>query len=61
VLWALRTNINRATNDTPFNLVYGADASVSMLYYLLLHQPKGLISPTAKTISLKKEMDVFSI
>jgi hypothetical protein len=25
VLWALRTNINRATRDTPFNLVYGAD------------------------------------
>jgi hypothetical protein len=23
---ALRTNINRATRDTPFNLVYGADA-----------------------------------
>jgi hypothetical protein len=26
VLWALQTNINRATRDTPFNLVYGADA-----------------------------------
>jgi hypothetical protein len=26
VLWALRTNINRATRDAPFNLVYGADA-----------------------------------
>jgi hypothetical protein len=26
VLWALRTNINKATRDTPFNLVYGADA-----------------------------------
>jgi hypothetical protein len=26
VLWALRTNINRATRDTPFNLVYGAEA-----------------------------------
>jgi hypothetical protein len=25
VLWALRININRATKDTPFNLVYGAD------------------------------------
>jgi hypothetical protein len=25
VLWVLRTNINRATRDTPFNLVYGAD------------------------------------
>jgi hypothetical protein len=22
VLWALRTNINKATRDTPFNLVY---------------------------------------
>jgi transposase InsO family protein len=26
MLWALHTNINRATKDTPFNLVYGADA-----------------------------------
>jgi hypothetical protein len=26
VLWALCTNINRATRDTPFHLVYGADA-----------------------------------
>jgi hypothetical protein len=26
VLWALRTNINRATKNTPFHLVYGADA-----------------------------------
>jgi hypothetical protein len=26
VLWALQTNINKATRDTSFNLVYGADA-----------------------------------
>jgi hypothetical protein len=26
VLWALRTNINHVTRDTPFHLVYGADA-----------------------------------
>jgi hypothetical protein len=26
VLWALWTNVNRATRDIPFNLVYGADA-----------------------------------
>jgi hypothetical protein len=26
VLWALRTNVNRATRDTPINLVYGVDA-----------------------------------
>jgi hypothetical protein len=26
VLWALRTNVNSATRDTPFHLVYGADA-----------------------------------
>jgi hypothetical protein len=26
VLWALRTNINRATRDTPFSLVYRAEA-----------------------------------
>jgi hypothetical protein len=24
VLWALRTNVNRAIRDTPFHLVYGA-------------------------------------
>jgi hypothetical protein len=26
VLWALCINVNRATRDTPFNLVYGVDA-----------------------------------
>jgi hypothetical protein len=26
VLWALHTNVNRAIRDTPFNLVYGAEA-----------------------------------
>jgi hypothetical protein len=26
MLWALRTNINKATRDTPFHLVYGAYA-----------------------------------
>jgi hypothetical protein len=26
VLWALHTNVNRATRDTPFHLAYGADA-----------------------------------
>jgi hypothetical protein len=25
VLWALQTNVNRATRDTPFHLVYGVD------------------------------------
>jgi hypothetical protein len=34
VLWALRTNINRASKDTPFNLVYGADAMVPPEFYL---------------------------
>jgi hypothetical protein len=34
VLWALRTNINRATRDTPFNLVYGADAVLPSEIYL---------------------------
>jgi transposase InsO family protein len=34
VLWALRTNINRATRDTPFNLVYGADAVLPPKVYL---------------------------
>jgi hypothetical protein len=34
VLWALRININRATRDTPFNLVYGADAVLPPEIYL---------------------------
>jgi hypothetical protein len=34
VLWALRTNINRATRDTPFNLVYGAEAVLPSEIYL---------------------------
>jgi hypothetical protein len=34
VLWALRTNINRATRDTPFNLVYRADIVLSLEIYL---------------------------
>jgi hypothetical protein len=36
VLWALRTNVNRATRDTPFNLVYGADAVLPPEIYLEL-------------------------
>jgi hypothetical protein len=34
VLWALRTNVNKATRDTPFNLVYGADAVLPPEIYL---------------------------
>jgi hypothetical protein len=34
VIWALRTNINRATRDTPFNLVYGADAVLQLEIFL---------------------------
>jgi hypothetical protein len=34
VLWALCTNINRATRDTLFNLVYGADAVLPPKIYL---------------------------
>jgi hypothetical protein len=34
VLWALWTNINRATRDTPFNLVYGAEAVLPPEIYL---------------------------
>jgi hypothetical protein len=34
VLWALRTNVNRATRDTPFHLVYGADAALPPEIYL---------------------------
>jgi hypothetical protein len=34
VLWALRTNINRATRDTPFSLVYGVEAVLPPKIYL---------------------------
>jgi hypothetical protein len=34
VLWALRTNINRATRDAPFSLVYGAAAVLPPKIYL---------------------------
>jgi hypothetical protein len=50
VLRALRTNVNRATRDTPFNLVYGADVVLPPEIYLQSarvahfdseHQPEG--------------------
>jgi hypothetical protein len=34
VLWALHTNVNRATRDIPFHLVYGADAILSPKIFL---------------------------
>jgi hypothetical protein len=34
MLWPLRPNINRVTRDTPFNLVYGADAVLPPEIYL---------------------------
>jgi hypothetical protein len=34
VLWALRTNVNRATRDMPFNLVYRADVVLPQEIYL---------------------------
>jgi hypothetical protein len=34
VLWALRTNINGATRDTHFNLVYEAEAVLPLKIYL---------------------------
>jgi hypothetical protein len=34
MLWALRTNVNRATRDMPFNLVYGVDAVLPPEIYL---------------------------
>jgi hypothetical protein len=33
-LWVLWTNMNRATRDTPFNLIYGADAILPPKIYL---------------------------
>jgi hypothetical protein len=40
VSWALRANINRETRDTPFNLIYGANAVLPPEIYL----QSGLIS-----------------
>jgi hypothetical protein len=36
VLWPIRTIVNRATRDTPFNLFYGADAELPPEIYLEL-------------------------
>jgi hypothetical protein len=36
VLWALQTNVNRATRDTLFNLVYRADVVLPPKIYLQL-------------------------
>jgi hypothetical protein len=36
VLWALQTNINRATRDTPFSLVYSVEAVLPPEIYLEL-------------------------
>jgi hypothetical protein len=36
VLWALQTNINRATRDTPFSLIYGVEAVLPPEIYLEL-------------------------
>jgi hypothetical protein len=34
ILWALHTNINKATKDTLFHIVYGADAVLSPEIFL---------------------------
>jgi hypothetical protein len=34
ILWALRTNVNRATRATPFSLIYGAEAVLPPEVYL---------------------------
>jgi hypothetical protein len=34
ILWALHTNINKATKDTMFHIVYGADAVLSPEIFL---------------------------
>jgi hypothetical protein len=34
MLWALWTNINKTTRDTPYNLVYGADAVLPLKIFL---------------------------
>jgi hypothetical protein len=38
VLWALRTNVNYSTRDTPFHLVYGVDIVLPSEIYLELAQ-----------------------
>jgi hypothetical protein len=34
MLWALHTNVNRATRDTLFHLVYGVDAVLQLEIFL---------------------------
>jgi hypothetical protein len=38
VLWALYPNVNRATRDTPFHLVYGADTVLPPKIFVKLAQ-----------------------
>jgi hypothetical protein len=60
VLWALRTNINRATRDTPFSLVYGVEAVLPQEIYLKLARvahfnPKDQAEPRELDANLLEE------
>jgi hypothetical protein len=54
VLWALLTNINRATRDTPFNLVYGVEAVLPPEIYL---ESAGVAHFNAKDQAEVRELD----
>jgi hypothetical protein len=54
LLWTLRTNVNRATRDTPFNLVYGADAVLSSKIYL---EPTRVAHFNAENQAKSRELD----
>jgi hypothetical protein len=54
VLWALRTNINRATRDTPFNLFYETDAVLPPEIYL---ESARVAHFNAKSLAKARELD----
>jgi hypothetical protein len=53
-LWALRTNISRATRDNPFNLVYGANAALPSEIYL---ESTRVAHFNAKDLAEARELD----
>jgi hypothetical protein len=54
VLWVIRTNVNRATRDTPFNLVYGVEAVLPPEIYL---ESARVARFTAKDQAEARELD----
>ncbi|XP_072077793.1 uncharacterized protein [Arachis hypogaea] len=67
ILWSYNTSIQSATGETPFKLVYGAEAlipvevSVPMLRTELYNQPNNQQARTAELDLVEEDRDVFAI